>query len=143
MKEGGGLLREGTGVRFAFVHAEKATHAVRCLCRVMQVTRSGYYAWATREPSRRQREDDQLKAHIRAAHTASRGTYGSPRIYEQLRQDGFTVGRERVARLLRELGLIGLPVKRVRRTTDSDHEQPIAPNVLDRDFDAAGQEPRP
>ncbi len=124
-------------MRFAFVHAEKATHAVRCLCRVLHVTPSGYYAWAKRPPSRRHREDVQLKAHIRAIHHASRGTYGSPRIYEQLRQDGFTAGRERVARLLREMGLIGLPVKRFRRTTDSAHQHPVAANVLARDFDAA------
>ncbi len=124
-------------MRFAFVHAEKATHAVRSLCRVLQVTRSGYYAWAKRPPSRRHREDVQLTARIRAIHAASRGTYGSPRIYEQLRQDGFTVGRERVARLLRAMGLIGLPCKRFRRTTDSAHQHPVAPNVLARDFDAA------
>ncbi len=124
-------------MRFAFVHAEKATHAVRCLCRVLHVTPSGYYAWATRPPSRRHREDVQLKARIRAIHTASRGTYGSPRIYEQLRQDGFPAGRARVARLLRDMGLIGLPVKRFRRTTDSAHHHPVAANVLARDFDAA------
>ena len=129
-------------MRFAFVHAEKANHAVRCLCRVLHVTRSGYYAWATRPPSRRQREDVQLRARIRAIHTASRGTYGSPRVYEQLRQDGFTAGRERVARLLRDMGLIGLPRKRFRRTTDSDHQCPVAPNVLGRDFDAAGPNER-
>ena len=64
-------------------------------------------------------------------------TYGSPRIYEQLRQDGVTAGRERVARLLRDMGLIGLPVKRFRRTTDSAHQHPVAANVLARDFDAA------
>ena len=124
-------------MRFAFVHAEKATHAVRCLCRVMHVTRSGYYAWATRRPSRRQREEGQLTARIRAIHTASRGTYGSPRITEQLKQDGVTVGRDRVARLLRDLGLVGLPRKRFRQTTDSQHQLPVATNVLDRDFDAA------
>ena len=124
-------------MRFAIVHAEKANHAVRCLCRVMQVTRSGYYAWAKRWPSRRQREDGQLKARIRAIHTTSRGTYGSPRIYGQLRQDGFVVGRERVARLLRELGLTGLPLERFRSTTDSQHQLPVAPNVLARDFAAA------
>ncbi len=63
-------------MRFAFVQAEKANHAVRCLCRVLHVTPSGYYAWTKRPPSRRQREDIQLKARIRAIHAASRGTYG-------------------------------------------------------------------
>ena len=124
-------------MRFAFVHAEKVNHAVRCLCQVLHVTPSGYYAWATRRPSRRQREDAQLKVRIRAIHTASRGTYGSPRVYAQLKQEGFEVGRDRVARLLRELGLMGLPHKRFRHTTDSTHRLPVAPNVLGRDFDAA------
>ena len=91
------------------MQAEKANHAVRCLCRVLHVTPSGYYAWAKRPPSRRQRTDLQLTARIRAIHTASRGTYGSPRIDKQLRQDGCTAGRERVARLLRDMGLMGLP----------------------------------
>ena len=124
-------------MRFAFIHGEKAHHAVRCLCRVLQVTPSGYYAWAQRGPSAHQRDNDRLKIRIRAIHRASRGTYGSPRIYEQLRQDGAPAGRERVARLLRDMGLIGLPVTRCRRTTDSDHQRPVAPNVLARDFDAA------
>ena len=126
-------------MRFACVHAEKATHAVRCLCRVLHVTPSGYYAWATRPPpSRRHRADVQLKgAHSSDPPRQPWDTYGSPRIYEQLRQDGFTAGRARVARLLRDMGLIGLPAKRFRRTTDSAHQHPVAPNVLARDFDAA------
>ena len=123
-------------MRFAFVHTEKVNHAVRCLCRVMRVTRSGYYAWAKRRPSRRQREDAQLKVRIRAIHAASRSTYGSPRVYAQLKQDGFEVGRGRVARLLRELGLMGLPAKRFRHTTDSTHPLPVALNVLARNFEA-------
>ena len=84
-------------MRFAFVHGEKAHHAVRRLCSVLQVTPSGYYAWAHRGPSAQQRDNDRLKVRIRAIHTASRGTYGSPRIHEQLRQDGVPVGRARVA----------------------------------------------
>jgi putative transposase len=123
-------------MRFAFVHGEKAHYAVRRLCRVLQVTPSGYYAWLHRGPSAHQRDTDRLKVRIRGIHTASRGTYGSPRISEQLKQDGFPVGRARVARLLQDMGLIGLPVKRFQRTTDSDHQRPVAPNVLNRDFDA-------
>ena len=119
-------------MRFAFIHGEKAYHAVRRLCRVLQVTPSGYYAWAHRGPSARQRDNDRLKVRIRAIHTASRGTYGSPRIDEQLRQDGFPVDRARVARLLQDMGLIGLPVKRFRRTTDSDHQRPVAQRARPR-----------
>ena len=119
------------------MHVEKANHAIQCLCHVLQVTPSGYYAWMNRRPSQRQQANDRLKVRIRAIHAASRGTYGSPRVHEQLTQEGYEVGRERVARLLRDMGLMGLPAKRFRHTTDSTHGLPVAPNVLARDFEAA------
>ena len=124
-------------MRFAFVHGEKAHHAVRRLCSVLQVTPSGYYAWAHRGPERATTGQRPVEGTHPGDHTASRGTYGSPRIHEQLRQDGVPVGRARVARLLQDMGLIGLPLKRHRCTTDSDHQRPVAPNVLARAFDAA------
>ncbi len=123
-------------MRFAWIHVEKATHAVRRLCNVLAVTPSGYYAWLHRRPSPRAQDNDRLQVRIRAIHTASRGTYGSPRVHEQLTQGGCAVGRERVARLLRDMGLVGLPVKRFRHTTDSAHDRPVAPNVLARDVEA-------
>ena len=97
---------------------------------------SGYYAWMHRLPSQRARDNDRLQVRIRAIHAASRGTYGSPRVHEQLTQEGCAVGRERVARLLRDMGLVGLPARRVRHTTDSTHGRPVAPNVLERHFEA-------
>ena len=123
-------------MRFAWIHVEKATYAVRRLCRVLAVTPSGYYAWMHRLPSQRARDNDRLQVRIRAIHAASRGTYGSPRVHEQLTQEGCAVGRERVARLLRDMGLVGLPARRVRHTTDSTHGRPVAPNVLERHFEA-------
>ena len=99
-------------MRFAWIHVEKATYAVRRLCRVLAVTPSGYYAWMHRLPSQRARDNDRLQVRIRAIHAASRGTYGSPRVHEQLTQEGCAVGRERVARLLRDMGLVGLPARR-------------------------------
>ena len=123
-------------MRFAWIHVEKATYAVRRLCRVLAVTPSGYYAWMHRLPSQRARDNDRLQVRIRAIHAASRGTYGSPRVHEQLTQEGCAVGRERVARLLRDMGLVGLPARRVRHTTDSTHGRPGAPNVLERHFEA-------
>ena len=89
-----------------------------------------------RLPSQRARDNDRLQVRIRAIHAASRGTYGSPRVHEQLTQEGCAVGRERVARLLRDMGLVGLPARRVRHTTDSTHGRPVAPNVLERHFEA-------
>ena len=68
-------------MRFAFIDAEKANHAVRTLCRVLEVSKSGYYVYLRRGPSRRTQEDDALKVHITAIHERSQGTYGSPRIY--------------------------------------------------------------
>ena len=123
-------------MRFAWIHVEKATHAVRRLCRVLAVTPSGYYAWMHRLPRQRERDNDRLQVHIRAIHAASRGTYGSPRVHEQLTHEGCAVGRERVARLLRDMGLVGLPARRFRHTTDSTHGRPVAPNVLARHVEA-------
>jgi len=123
-------------MRFRFIHAEKANYPVRVMCRVLKVSTSGYYASVEREPSIRQREDERLKVHIGAIHVRSRGTYGRQRMGRQLLREAVEVGKQRVARLMREMGLQGLPRKRFRRTTDSNHVRPVAPNVLDRKFEA-------
>jgi len=123
-------------MRFRFIHAEKANYPVRLMCRVLNVSTSGYYAYLEREPSSRQREDERLKVHIGAIHVRSRGTYGRQRVGQQLLREDVEVGKQRVARLMREMGLQGLPRKRFRRTTDSNHVRPVAPNVLNRQFEA-------
>ena len=122
-------------MRFRFIHVEKANYPVRVMCRVLNVSTSGYYAWLEREPSSRQREDERLKVHIGAIHARSRGTYGRARVGQQLLREDVEVGKQRIARLMREMGLQGLPKKRFRRTTDSNHARPVAPNVLDRNFE--------
>jgi len=123
-------------MRFRFIHAEKANYPVRVMCRVLKVSTSGYYAYLERGPSTRQREDEKLKVHIGAIHVRSRGTYGRARVMQQLLREDVEVGKQRVARLMGEMGLQGLPRKRFRRTTDSSHARPVAPNVLDRNFEA-------
>lgn len=123
-------------MRFAFIDAEKAHHSVRTMCRVLQVSPSGYYASLRRGPSQRKQDDDTLKVHITAIHEQSDGTYGSPRVYKKMRHEQFEVGRDRVARLMRELRRCGTPKRRFVRTTDSDHDAPVAPNLLQRDFEA-------
>ncbi len=123
-------------MRFSFIHAEKAKHSVRSLCRVLGVSPSGYYAWVGRRPSKRAREDEVLSTHIRAIHRASRGVYGSPRIHAQLRRLGFDVSRKRVVRLMNEAGIEGVTPKRWRTTTDSSHTYAVSPNRLERDFSA-------
>ncbi len=123
-------------MRFEFIHAEKANLPIRTMCRVLKVSHQGYYAWAKREPSKRAREDQELAERIEAIHKASRGTYGSPRIQRQLRKER-PISRRRVARIMRHKRLYGCPPPRFRKTTDSDHDEPIAANVLARDFSAS------
>lgn len=123
-------------MRFAFIEAEKAFYPVLVLCRVMQVGRSGFYAWLRRAPSARTKADTVLQDQIDRAFRGSRGTYGSPRIRAQLNAEGVKVSKRRVARLMRRRGLCGLRKARFTRTTDSRHKLPIAPNLLARNFTA-------
>jgi len=123
-------------VRFRFIDAEKATYPISILCRVMEVSRSGYYAWCRRPPSERAQVDGQLAERIQQFHHDSRGTYGSPRILRDLRCEGQRVSRKRVARIMRQLGIQGCQPRRYRTTTESDHDRPVAPNHLSRDFSA-------
>ena len=104
------------------------------MCEQLGVSRSGYYAWKHRKPSPRQQEDAVLKEAIKESHKESRGTYGSPRVLDDLKEAGFDVGRRRVARLMSEEGITGTPPKRFKRTTDSKHNHDIADNILDREF---------
>jgi len=121
-------------VRFAFVAVEKALYPVRLLCRCLEVSRAGFYAWQRRPPSVRAREDAGLCIEIAASHTESRRTYGSPRILRDLRDRGLRVSRKRVARLMRQQGLAGRRRRRFQRTTDSNHPFPVAANLLMREF---------
>ena len=123
-------------MRYPFIQAEKAHYPLTVLCRVLQVSRSGFYAWLRREPSKREVQDRKLQTEVAAIHKASRGTYGSPRVHEELKAREFAVGRKRIARLMQAAGLTGLPPRRFRTTTDSAHAYPLAENVLDRDFTA-------
>jgi transposase InsO family protein len=123
-------------VRFAFIQAEKAEWPVEVLCQVLSVSRSGFYAWKARPPSPRARTDARLAVEIAAAHRRSRRTYGSPRVFRDLKASGIRVGKKRVERLMREGGIVARRRRRFRRTTDSNHAQPIAPNLLERKFDA-------
>ena len=122
---------------YAFIRGHVATFPIRIMCEVLGVSRSGYYAWAGRPESARAAADRDLAAQIRAAHEASRGRYGSPRVHAELRAHGRRVGRKRVARLMRGMGLAARRRRRFRRTTDSAHAFPVAPNLLGRDFTAS------
>jgi transposase InsO family protein len=104
------------------------------LCEVVGVSRAGFYAWKRRPPSRRRRDDADLVEEIKAAHKAGRGAYGSPRVHRELRARGRRVGKKRVERLMRLHGIAARRKRRFRKTTDSNHQDPIAPNILDRNF---------
>ena len=106
------------------------------MCRVLQVSTQGYYAWAKREPSKRAKANLRLVTDIKAIHAGSRRTYGAPRVRAELVARGQQVGKNRVARLMRQEGIQARRKRKFRRTTDSKHDLPIAPNVLERDFEA-------
>ena len=108
---------------------------VSMMCRVLEVSRAGYYAWRGRGPSERDEQNVELVAEIVEIHDESRGTYGSPRVHAELRERGFEVSRKRVEKQMREQGIVGRRRPRFRRTTDSNHDDPIAPNVVARNFE--------
>lgn len=123
-------------MKFRFIAAEKAHHSLLLLCRCLRVTRSGFYAWTRRSPSARARRDAQLRVKIRAFHAASGQKYGRPRIWKDLAEDGEAVSEKRVGRLMREDGLRGRTRRRFKLTTMSDHDDPVAPNLLEQAFTA-------
>ena len=122
-------------MKFVFIAAEKALYPVRLLCSLLEVSRSGYYAWVDRPAAPKTMADAQLVVEIRAALVRGRGAYGSPRIHRELRARGIRVGKKRIERLMRDNGIVARQKRRFVHTTDSRHEHPIAPNLLDRDFD--------
>src|SRR5262245_40025401 len=113
-------------------------HRVATMCRVLEVSPSGYYAWRKRPASKRSQEDVVLLRQIRTAHVASDGTYGAPRIYAELVDVGVRVGRDRVARLMREAGIVGVSRRRWIATTTRSDSGRQAPDLVDRQFTAAG-----
>ncbi len=121
---------------FAFIDAEKVSYPVRLLCRVLQVSRSGFYAWRKRDPSERALEDAKLRPKVRAIFEKSNHTYGSPRIQAELAEDRDcpSVSKKRVARLMSEEALRAVAPRRFCVTTDSDHDDPVAENLLNRQF---------
>jgi putative transposase len=123
-------------MRFRLIEVAKEDFPVQRLCQVLGVSQSGYFAWKSRPASPRQREDLVLLAHIRAAFVLSNETYGSPRMTRELQDGGLNVGRRRTARLMRENGLKAWQKRRFKRTTDSHHAWPVAPNLIEQNFSA-------
>jgi transposase InsO family protein len=120
-------------VRYACIHQHEGAWTVVLMCRVLEVSRAGYYAWRGRRPSARAQSDSRLRVAIRAIHAASRQRYGSPRVQRELRQQQWHCSRKRVARLMRLDRLRGKRARRYRVTTQADGTAP-APNRLQRRF---------
>lgn len=124
-------------MRFAFIAAEKACFPVALMCRILAVSRAGFYAWRRRPAARRTRQDGTLAVAVAAIYAEHHGRYGTPRVRMELRDRGQRTGRKRIARLMRAQGLRARPKRRYRTTTDSRHGLPVCPNLLARRFAVA------
>jgi putative transposase len=121
-------------VKYGFILEHKAQFSIQAMCRVLEVSASAYYRWCSQPKCKRGKENERLLDKIRQLHTKSRNHYGSPKIYQSLRQSGETCNHKRVERLMRENGIAAKRVKKFKLTTNSDHLEPVADNLLDRQF---------
>ena len=123
-------------MRFVFIAAEKANFRVVTMCRVLRVARSGFYAWCKRGESTRARSAKTALVHIRATYRHHKARYGSPRVHRELCDQGLSIGRHRVARLMKSEGLYARQKRRFRKTTNSNHGFRLANNLVARHFEA-------
>ena len=123
-------------MRYEFIKSHCDEFPIKLMCEVLDVSRPGFYDWRDREPSKREQENKELLEDIERVFEDSRETYGSPRIHQTLQDEGRNVGRNRVARIMRDNGIRAVQPRRKKRTTDSNHAFPIAKNLLDRQFTA-------
>ena len=121
-------------MRYLCIDRCRDQYPIRMMCRVLKVSKSGYYAWRTRPESARAKTDRELTRVIQRLHGESNGVYGSPKIREELKDEGYHYGRHKVARLMRIAGLRGCPKRRFRVTTKRDPSHPVANNLLAQDF---------
>lgn len=124
-------------MRYAFIRAHREEFRVHAMCRVLKVSRSGYYGWCLRKPSRRSIEDGHLLKRIQRVHQQSRQAYGTLKVWRALKSQGATCGKHRVARLRKAHGIITRRRRRFRVTTQSRHHRWIAANLLQRQFQVA------
>ena len=121
-------------MKYRFIKEHKHIFAVRTMCRVLQVSVSGYYGWTQRRESKRSKENRKLMVVIKEIHQEHHETYGSPRIARILQNRGYTCSRSRTARLMRVLGIRARTARKFKVTTDANHHEPIAPNLLGQHF---------
>jgi len=123
-------------MNYQFIEQYKQEFPIVVMCRVLDVSESGLYAWRKRPPCQRQREDAQLTEELRQEFSTHQGRYGSPRLHAELRDRGRSIARKRVARLMREAGLCAKSKRRRVLTTRRDPSHPVVPNLLNREFTA-------
>jgi transposase InsO family protein len=122
-------------VKYAWIDEQRRRYPLDDLCRLLDVSESGYRSWKRGgKPQRKRLTDAQMLALIQAIHAEFKGAYGSPRMVKELRARGYPAGKERVERLMQENGIRARHKRRYKATTDSKHNLPVAPNLLDRDF---------
>jgi putative transposase len=123
-------------VRYGCIHRRRDQYPVAMMCRVLKVSKSGYYTWRVRPESQRDKEDRELLRVIRRVHADSRGVYGRGKVTAELKAEGYGCGERRVGRLMGVAGLRGCPQRRFKVTTQSDPKHPVAANLLEQDFTA-------
>ena len=121
-------------MRYAFINRQSKNHSVRALCRVLGVSEQGYYQWKNLPLSQRRRRRVELRIHVRAEFRRLKGRYGSPRIWRELKEQGIICSERAVARIMREEGLRARAARKFRATTNSKHSEPVANNILNRQF---------
>src|SRR5437588_5294341 len=136
-KKSGGVLRQGGAVTFRFIDEHREQWPVRLLCEALEVSPAGYYAWRGRPASAREQRRDTLLVEIRAVHAEVKARYGSPRSHAELVARGQNCCVNTVAKLMQDNGIAAKTARKFRCTTDSNHDLPVADNLLDRQFDPA------
>ena len=121
-------------MKYWFMDQHRSSHGVQKMCRVLVVSRSGYYRWKSQPQSKRQKDNEKILMEIIESHKNSRRAYGSPRITEDLRAKGMRCSENRVARLMKIHGIIGKAKKKFKATTNSKHNLPVAENLLKQNF---------
>src|ERR1700722_7032341 len=135
-KKSGSVLRQGTGVKYAMIKANEQFFGIQMMCRVLEVSRAGYYDWLKRPESARTIENKQLAAEIKEIYDREKQRSGSPRITKRLRGLARNVGKNRVSNIMRKQGWRAKGTKKFKATTNSRHNLPVAPNLLEQKFEA-------
>ncbi len=134
LKKSNSVFCTGVAEKYALIEQWRQQFPIEAMCQVFGVSRSGYYNWVQHEPSDRKQSDERLKLEIKVAHIRTRETYGTRRLQTELAENGIIVGRDRLARLRKELRLRCKQKRKFRATTNSNHNLPVAPNLLNQTF---------